>query len=156
VRCAGAPRARPWPAVREATAPARPCPQLPLTLLPDGGPILPGESNRTGSTTEDCLHLNVWTPARSAGSRLPVLVWLHGGGNAYGAGSDYDGAALAARGLIVVTLNYRLGALGFLAHRALSAQSPDDASGDYGLMDQQAAPAGYSATSARSAATGAG
>lgn len=131
--------AAPWPGVRAATAPARPCPQLPLTLLPDGGPVLPGESNRTGSTTEDCLYLNVWTPAGFTGRQLPVLVWLHGGGNAYGAGSDYDGAALAARGLIVVTLNYRLGALGFLAHRALSAQSPDDASGAYGLMDQQAA-----------------
>ncbi|WP_128429498.1 carboxylesterase/lipase family protein [Streptomyces cyaneus] len=128
-----------WPGVRNATAPAHPCPQLPLTLLPGGGPVLPGESNRTGSTTEDCLHLNVWTPARTTGRPLPVLVWLHGGGNAYGAGSDYDGAALAARGVIVVTVNYRLGALGFLAHPTLSAESADHASGDYGLMDQQAA-----------------
>ncbi|MFI7413051.1 carboxylesterase/lipase family protein [Streptomyces sp. NPDC049627] len=128
-----------WSGVRDATAPAGPCPQLPLTLLPDGGPVLPGESNRTGSTTEDCLYLNVWTPARTGGRPLPVLVWLHGGGNAYGAGSDYDGAALAARGLVVVTVNYRLGALGFLAHPALSAESGDHASGDYGLMDQQAA-----------------
>jgi para-nitrobenzyl esterase len=69
-----------------------------------------------------------------------VLVWLHGGGNTYGAGSGYDGAALAARGLVVVTVNYRLAALGFLAHPALSAESTDHASGDYGLMDQQAAP----------------
>ncbi|MFI6007544.1 carboxylesterase/lipase family protein [Streptomyces sp. NPDC051243] len=128
-----------WHGVRGATAPARPCPQLPLTLLPDGGPVLPGESNRTGSTTEDCLYLNVWTPARITGRPLPVLVWLHGGGNAYGAGSDYDGSALAARGLVVVTVNYRLGALGFLAHPALSAESADNASGDYGLLDQQAA-----------------
>lgn len=114
-------------------------PQLPLTLLPDGGPVLPGESNRTGSTTEDCLHLNVWTPARTGGRPLPVLVWLHGGGNTFGAGSDYNGAALAARGMVVVTVNYRLGALGFLAHSALSAESTDHASGDYGLMDQRAA-----------------
>ncbi|MFI9542731.1 carboxylesterase/lipase family protein [Streptomyces sp. NPDC052016] len=128
-----------WSGTRDATAPAHPCPQLPLTLLPDGGPVLPGESNRTGSTVEDCLHLNVWTPARSGGRPLPVLVWLHGGANAYGAGSDYDGAALAARGVVVVTVNYRLGALGFLAHPALSAESADHASGDYGLMDQQAA-----------------
>ncbi|MBC2908325.1 carboxylesterase/lipase family protein, partial [Streptomyces cupreus] len=128
-----------WHGVRDATAPAHPCPQLPLTLLPDGGPVLPGESNRTGSTTEDCLYLNVWTPARTTARPLPVLVWLHGGGNAYGAGSDYDGAALAAKGLIVVTVNYRLGALGFLSHPALSAESTDHASGDYGLMDQQAA-----------------
>ncbi|MEV5313932.1 carboxylesterase family protein [Streptomyces sp. NPDC052610] len=128
-----------WPGVRDATAPAHPCPQLPLTLLPDGGPVLPGASNRTGSTTEDCLYLNVWTPARTGGRPLPVLVWLHGGGNAYGAGSDYDGSALAARGMVVVTVNYRLGALGFLAHPALSSESEDHASGDYGLMDQQAA-----------------
>ncbi|QKV91420.1 carboxylesterase family protein [Streptomyces sp. NA02950] len=128
-----------WHGVRNATEPAGPCAQLPLTLLPDGGPVLPGDSNRTGSTAEDCLYLNVWTPPRPARGPLPVLVWLHGGGNAYGAGSDYDGAALAARGLVVVTVNYRLGALGFLAHPALSAESADRASGDYGLMDQQAA-----------------
>ncbi|MGW1956978.1 carboxylesterase/lipase family protein [Streptomyces sp. NPDC001920] len=128
-----------WTGVRDATAAAAPCAQLPLTLLPDGGPVLPGESNRTGSTAEDCLYLNVWTPARTGGRPLPVLVWLHGGGNAFGAGSDYDGSALAARGLVVVTVNYRLGALGFLAHPALSQESGDRASGDYGLMDQQAA-----------------
>ncbi|MFE9773365.1 carboxylesterase/lipase family protein [Streptomyces sp. NPDC005931] len=128
-----------WSGVRDATAPARPCPQLPLTLLPDGGPVLPGESNRTGSTTEDCLYLNVWTPARTTGGPLPVLVWLHGGANVYGAGSDYDGTALAARGVVVVTVNYRLGALGFLAHPALSAEGTEHASGDYALMDQQAA-----------------
>ncbi|MER5461750.1 carboxylesterase family protein [Streptomyces sp. NPDC002668] len=129
----------PWSGVRDATEPASPCPQLPLTLLPDGGPVLPGDSNRTGSTSEDCLYLNVWTPPRTGGRTLPVLVWLHGGGNSYGAGSDYNGAALAARGLVVVTVNYRLGALGFLAHPALSAESTPQASGDYGLMDQQAA-----------------
>ena len=128
-----------WSGVRDATAPAHPCPQLPLTLLPGGGPVLPGESNRTGSTTEDCLYLNVWTPASTAGRPHPVLVWLHGGSNAYGAGSDYDGSALAERGVVVVTVNYRLGALGFIAHPALSAESSDRASGDYGLMDQQAA-----------------
>ncbi|WP_328875497.1 carboxylesterase family protein [Streptomyces sp. NBC_00287] len=128
-----------WQGVRDATAAAHPCPQLPLRLLPDGGPVLPGESNRTGSTAEDCLYLNVWAPAHTTGRPLPVLVWLHGGGNAYGAGSDYDGSALAPRGMVVVTVNYRLGALGFLAHPALSAESGDRASGDYGLMDQQAA-----------------
>ncbi|MET7719092.1 carboxylesterase family protein [Streptomyces sp. NPDC005407] len=56
-----------WSGVRDATAPASPCPQLPLTLLPDGGPVLPGDSNRTGSTSEDCLYLNVWTPAAGRG-----------------------------------------------------------------------------------------
>ncbi|GGO91901.1 carboxylesterase/lipase family protein [Wenjunlia tyrosinilytica] len=129
----------PWSGVRDATTPAAPCAQSPLTLLPDGGPVLPGESNRTGSTSEDCLYLNVRAPARTVGRNLPVLVWLHGGGNTFGAGSDYDGSVLAARGVVVVTVNYRLGALGFLAHPALSAESHDRASGDYGLMDQQAA-----------------
>ncbi|MGP4002401.1 carboxylesterase/lipase family protein [Streptomyces sp. 8N706] len=143
--------ARAWSGVRDASTPADPCAQLPLTLLPDGGPILPGESNRTGSTSEDCLYLNVWTPpptaarnpapnpAHSNRRKLPVFVWLHGGGNVYGAGSDYNAAALAAKGMVVVTVNYRLGALGFLAHPALSGESTGAASGDYGLMDQQAA-----------------
>ncbi|MFF2206351.1 carboxylesterase family protein [Streptomyces sp. NPDC058145] len=71
---------------------------------------------------------------RDGGRPLPVLVWLHGGGNAYGAGSDYDGSMLAARGVVVVTVNYRLGALGFLAHPALLSESEDHASGDYGLV----------------------
>jgi len=91
--------------------------------------------------SEDCLYLNVWTPASRAESRLPVLVYIHGGGFSEGSGSIdiYDGANLAAKGLVVVTLNYRLGALGFLAHPDLTRESERNASGNYGLLDQLAA-----------------
>ena len=96
----------------------------------------------TIGTSEDCLYLNIWTPAELNGSaRLPVMVWIHGGGFAVGSGAEprYDGAALAARGSIVVTVNYRLGAFGFLAHPELSAESPHHASGNWGLLDLVAA-----------------
>lgn len=88
---------------------------------------------------EDCLHLNIWAPEDARG--LPVLVWIHGGALAggYGHQAMYDGAALAKRGLVVVTINYRLGPLGYLAHPGLSAESPDGVSGNYGLLDQIAA-----------------
>ena len=125
--------------MRAATRPGSPCAQLPLRFLPGGKALLPGASNLTGSTSEDCLYLNVWTPARPSHPR-PVFVWFHGGDNVFGAGSDYDGSKLAVEGgVVVVTVNYRLGPLGYLALPALSAQSPDHTSGDYGLMDQLAA-----------------
>jgi para-nitrobenzyl esterase len=91
--------------------------------------------------SEDCLYLNIWTPALGAAERLPVMVWIHGGGFAVGSGAEprYDGARLAAKGIVVVTINYRLNALGFLAHPELTAESPDGASGNYGLLDQVAA-----------------
>lgn len=91
--------------------------------------------------SEDCLYLNVTTPARK-GKRagLPVMVWVHGGSFVYGTGSRYDASKLATQGdVIVVTINYRLGPLGFLADPALSAERPQDGSGDYALQDQQAA-----------------
>jgi para-nitrobenzyl esterase len=93
----------------------------------------------TGPTSEDCLYLNVYTPrVRSSGEGgLPVLVWIHGGRFTLGAGRDYDGTKLAAEGLVVVTINHRLGAFGFLAHPALATE-PGGPSGNYGLMDQQA------------------
>jgi para-nitrobenzyl esterase len=90
------------------------------------------------STSEDCLYLNVFAPASHRRSRLPVMVWIHGGGFVGGESDDYDPSALVADGVIVVTINYRLGALGFLAHPALAAR-PGGPAGDYGLMDQQAA-----------------
>ena len=128
-----------WTGIRDATRPGSPCAQVPLTVLPGGRAILPGASNLTGSTSENCLYLNVWTPAHRA-HRRPVFVWFHGGNDIYGAGSDYNGSMLAVEGgVLVVTVNYRLGPLGYLALPALSAQSPDHASGDYGLMDQVAA-----------------
>ncbi|MFA5110753.1 MAG: carboxylesterase family protein [Desulfobaccales bacterium] len=104
------------------------------------GPVCP-QPNYSGPMSEDCLFLNVWTPAKSDGDRLPVMVWFHGGAFISGSGSDelYDGAALAGRGVVVVTCNYRLGVLGFLAHPRLSAESPDRVSGNYGLLDQVAA-----------------
>jgi para-nitrobenzyl esterase len=88
---------------------------------------------------EDCLYLNVWSPAKlPAGEKLPVLVWVHGGGYVTGAASQplYDGEALARRGAIVVSMNYRLGPLGFLAHPALTKESEHHASGNYGILDQ--------------------
>ena len=91
--------------------------------------------------SEDCLSLNVWTPKGAhskAPRRTPVMVWFHGGSQTFGyTGSPlYDGSALAAHGVIVVTVNYRLGVLGYLAHPALSAESPNGSSGNYGLLDQ--------------------
>jgi para-nitrobenzyl esterase len=88
------------------------------------------------SMSEDCLSLNLWAPADA--HKAPVFVWIHGGSLTSGAGSDpmYDGSRLAERGLIVVTINYRLGVLGYLAHPALSAESRRNISGNYGLLDQ--------------------
>jgi len=91
--------------------------------------------------SEDCLHLNIWTGAKSGSERRPVMVWIYGGG--YRAGSTarpaYDGTALARRGVVFVSIAYRVGALGFLAHPWLSAESPRHVSGNYGLLDQIAA-----------------
>ena len=88
--------------------------------------------------SENCLYLNVFAPAGHRGSGLPVMVWIHGGGFVGGESDDYDPSGLVEDGVIVVTINYRLGALGFLAHPAL-ADRPGGPTGDYGLMDQQAA-----------------
>ncbi|HEV2598002.1 carboxylesterase/lipase family protein [Sphingopyxis sp.] len=89
--------------------------------------------------SEDCLTLNIWAPAKAKGA--PVIVWIHGGAllSGYSHEAMYDGAKLAGRGAIVVSINYRLGALGYLAHPALSAETPDGVSGNYGLLDQIAA-----------------
>ncbi len=88
--------------------------------------------------SEDCLYLNVWCPAKSEGKKLPVLVWVHGGGYVVGAASQplYDGEALARRGAVVVSMNYRLGPFGFLAHPSLTRESEHRASGNYGILDQ--------------------
>jgi para-nitrobenzyl esterase len=90
-----------------------------------------------GGASEDCLYLNVWTPARTPADRLPVLVWIYGGG--FNAGSTsvpvHDGAKLARRGVVLVSVSYRVGILGFLAHPELSAESPHHVSGNYGLLD---------------------
>jgi para-nitrobenzyl esterase len=113
-----------WNGVRDATEFAPSCPQPP-------GPF------GVGVRSEDCLYLNVYTPSLR-GKDLPVFVWIHGGGWTTGAGRDYDPTKLVAEGIVVVTINYRLGALGFLAHPALASR-PGGPSGNYGHMDQQAA-----------------
>jgi para-nitrobenzyl esterase len=96
---------------------------------------------RSNGMGEDCLYLNVWTPARSGEERLPVLVYFYGGGYRAGDGSEprYDGASMAGKGIVAVTVNYRLGTFGFLAHPELSQEAPYRASGNYGLLDQNAA-----------------
>jgi para-nitrobenzyl esterase len=97
---------------------------------------------RSPAMAEDCLTLNIWRPAGAKrGARLPVLFYLHGGGAVAGGGSEprYDGAAMARRGIVVVTINYRLGVFGFFATPALAAESGDGSAGNYGLLDQAAA-----------------
>jgi para-nitrobenzyl esterase len=129
-------RSKPWRGARDAAHFAANCYQAPAQPF---GPWT-AEFLYTGPISEDCLYLNVWTPARRA-SRLPVLVWIHGGGFGSGSGSIpiYNGASLASHGVVVVTLNYRLGAFGFLAHPELSRESKHGVSGNYGLLDVIAA-----------------
>jgi para-nitrobenzyl esterase len=100
-----------------------------------------GPAGAPPKTSEDCLFLNVWTAAKAAGDKRPVLVWFHPGGYNTGSGSQpgFDGEALARKGLIVVTVNYRLGVFGFFAHPELTKESDRHASGNYGLMDHIAA-----------------
>ncbi len=124
---------KPWGGVRDCFEFGAACPQnVPILLraiqaMSLGAPV-----------SEDCLFINVWTPASRDGDKLPVLYWIHGGGFVMGAASQpiYDGAELARLGCVVVSVNYRLGAFGFLAHPSLSAESPDHISGNYGLLDQ--------------------
>jgi para-nitrobenzyl esterase len=124
--------ARPWKGVRDATRFGTNCYQAPPTRF---GPYTP-EFLISLPVSEDCLYLNVWTPARHA-SNLPVYFFIHGGGFGSGSGSIpiYNGAHLAARNAVVVTVNYRLGVLGFLALPALSQEASDHVSGNYGLLD---------------------
>ena len=91
--------------------------------------------------SEDCLTLNVWTPAKASTERLPVMVWIHGGGFQAGAGAEprHDGEAFAAKGVVLVTINYRLGVFGFMTHPELTRESGRGTSGNYGMLDQVAA-----------------
>ena len=123
-----------WQGVRQATQYGPACPQLPSPWLPE---MLGRKQMRTD---EACLYLNVWTTDLGRHGKLPVMVWVHGGGNIEGS-QEWPplGATLAIHGVVVVTINYRLGVLGFLSHPALTAESPHHASGNYGLLDQMAA-----------------
>lgn len=115
----------PWEGVRDATE---------FGPSPIQSMAFPGMT-----LSEDCLYLNVWTPAQSKKDKLPVMVWIYGGGFMMGSSSLYDGAPLAEMGVVLVTINYRVGQLGYFAHPELSAESPDHVSGNYGIMDQIAA-----------------
>jgi para-nitrobenzyl esterase len=122
----------PWQEVRPCTSYGPACPQPEADFAGMTG---------VAETSEDCLYLNVWTPAQSPEERLPVMVWIHGGAFATGAGSLhlYDGHKLAKKGVVLVTINYRLGPFGFMAHPLLSEESPHGVSGNFGLLDQIAA-----------------
>ena len=115
-----------WHGVRDASKFATHCPQ-PDTAF-----------GRSANSSEDCLYLNVYRPKHAHGRELPVIVWIHGGALWLGESEDYDPTGLVERGVLVVTINYRLGALGELAHPALSAEA-GGSSGNYAMMDQQAA-----------------
>ena len=120
-----------WSGVREATRYGPACPQTPSSWLPEMLGIPKMETN------EGCLYLNVWTPSLHGAAKLPVMVWVHGGGNVEGAANWPPlGATLSQEGLVVVSLNYRLGVFGFFASSALDAESPHHVSGNYGHLDQ--------------------
>lgn len=121
-----------WTGVRNATAFGAACQQPPAPPSSIYAEVYPAMS-------EDCLSLNIWAPARA--KKAPVFVWIHGGNLVRGSSQQamFDGARLAKRGVIVVSINYRLGIFGYFAHPGLSAESPDGSSGNYGVMDQIAA-----------------
>lgn len=123
---------QPWPALYEAIMPPPSCLQAPY---PEGSFY----ASPLGETSEDCLYLNVWTAAEDASEKRPVMVWIHGGALTRGSGSSpvYDGTALARKGIVLVTINYRLGVFGYFAHPALSKES--GSSGNQGVFDQIAA-----------------
>lgn len=134
-----------WTGVKDATRPGSPCMQDPAGLTPFIAPMARAYGSSFHETpvqpSEDCLYLNVWVPRWPPNQALPVMVWLHGGSNTAGSGSQttYDGISLTARGIVLVTVNYRLGVFGFFSHPELSANSPHRSSGNYGLLDQLAA-----------------
>ena len=134
-----------WSGVRDATTPSHPCMQrvegTDSFLEPLAAAYGVAFTRQPVDPSEDCLYLNVWTPELQTAANLPVMVWLHGGSNRVGSGTEagYDGTVLASHGVVVVTINYRLGAMGFLSHPELTAESPHHSSGNYGLLDQIAA-----------------
>ena len=130
-------------------APQPPIPWQGVFAADRFGPVCMQQRSRA-LMSEDCLYLNVWTQARSAAEKRPVMVWIHGGGWSSGAGNNsgsfstpitgtYDGEAFAENGVVLVSVNYRLGAFGFMAHPALSAENERGVSGNYGILDHIAA-----------------
>jgi para-nitrobenzyl esterase len=123
-----------WSGVRDTTAFGARCTQPAGDV---GGRV--AETTSSLPISEDCLYLNVWTGAARANEKRPVIVWVHGGSYIIGTGAQFDGSGIARQGAVFVTFNYRLGALGFLAHPGLSAESSKGASGNYGFADAVAA-----------------
>src|SRR5688500_12744670 len=139
-----------WDGVRAADAFGAPCaagappagrggrgPAARGAAAPSPAQVAPAAAPREPARAEDCLYANVWTSASSPNDRRPVMVWIYGGGFSGGSGglAWYDGESLAAKGPVIVTFNYRLGALGFFAHPDLARESGRNASGNYGMMD---------------------
>lgn len=120
---------------------AAPGAAAPGAAAPAAAPATPPAPPREPARAEDCLYLNVWTSANTPGDRRPVMVWIYGGGFTGGSGglAWYDGENLASKGPVIVTINYRLGSLGFFAHPELAKESGHNASGNYGMMDAIAA-----------------
>jgi len=120
----------PWDGIFDASEFGLDCPQE---------PFMP--RSRAPGMGEDCLNLNIWTPAQDAGDKLPVMVWLYGGSYVHGSAADIrsDGTVFAKKGVIYVTFNYRAGLFGFFAHPELTKESPENSSGNYGLLDAFAA-----------------
>jgi para-nitrobenzyl esterase len=125
-----------WPGVRAADKFSANC----MQRQAGGGAFPPYGGDRSATEmSEDCLYLNVYTTAASANDRRPVMVWIHGGAYTSGAGAIYQGEDLARKGVVVVTINYRLGVFGFFAHPELTKESANHSSGDYAFLDQIAA-----------------
>ncbi len=125
-----------WSGVRAADTFSANC----MQRAAGGGAFPPHGGDRSATTmSEDCLYLNVYTTAKSSGDKRPVMVWIHGGAFTSGAGAIYEGEELAKKGVVVVTINYRLGIFGFFAHPELTKESGHNSSGNYALLDQVAA-----------------
>ncbi|MBO5254112.1 MAG: carboxylesterase family protein [Clostridia bacterium] len=129
----------PWDGVRSAKAFSAKAPQADLTR--EGFYAKEFYTEETIERNEDCLYLNIWTPAEKTEEKLPVFFWIHGGAFLHGCGAEkeFDGEQFSKNGVIMVSINYRVGALGFMVHPALAAENPEGLTGNYGIFDQIAA-----------------